>query len=93
VCTRSESLASLYAQFGESLIDVFPPGSVFPLAKNCFVYDESDGGSLNLTGDLPGLVIIPGAMGNRRLHVGTLLTNLVSTVLGEFATVVSSISF
>ena len=93
VCARSESLASLHAQFGESLIDVFPPGSVFPLAKNCFVYDESDGGGLNLTGGLPGLIIIPSAMGNRRLYIGTLLANLVSNVLGEFAAVVSSINF
>ena len=89
VCSQSESLSSIHAQINESLIDVFPPGSVFPLAKNCFVYDESDEGSLNLTGDLPpGVVVIPNVMGHKRLYIGTLLAGLCSNILEEFAMLV-----
>ena len=88
VCSQSESLPSIHAQFNESLIDFFPPGSVFPLAKNCFVYDESEEGSLNFTDNLPGLVVIPKVMGHKRLYIGTLLAGLCSNILEGFAVLV-----
>lgn len=74
------------------LNDLFPSGAIFPLANNCLVFEESDG-STNLTlGNYPGLVVIPGMMGNKRLYVGTLIADLCSNILAEFATVVSSLS-
>ncbi|KAK2466897.1 hypothetical protein APHAL10511_001155 [Amanita phalloides] len=91
VCSQSGSLTSIHAQFNDSLIDVFPSGSVFPLAKSCFVYDESDEGNLNLTGDLPDLVVIPNVMGNKRLHIGMLLAGLCSNVLEELAEMIQTL--
>ena len=63
---------------------------MFPLANNCLVFEDSDGSTnLNL-GNYPGLVVIPGMMGNKRLYVGTLIADLCSNILAEFATVVSA---
>ncbi|KIL69772.1 hypothetical protein M378DRAFT_190156 [Amanita muscaria Koide BX008] len=90
-CSHREALPSIHAQFGESLIDIFPPGSIFPLVKTCFVYDESDEGNLNLTDDLHDFVVIPSAMGNKKLYIGTLLADLCSNVLGEFAAVAQTL--
>ncbi|KAF8636691.1 hypothetical protein AX17_003496 [Amanita inopinata Kibby_2008] len=92
VCSQRESLTSIYSQFDDSLIDVFPPGSVFPLAKSCFVYVGSDEGpDVDLTDNLPGLVVIPNVMGNKKLYIGTLLADLCSNILGEFAMVVQTL--
>ncbi|KAF8628414.1 hypothetical protein AX15_003936 [Amanita polypyramis BW_CC] len=91
VCSRDESLAPVHAQFNESLIDVFPPGSVFPLAKSCFVYDESDEGNLSVADNPSGLVIIPNAMGNKKLYIGTLLAGLCSNVLEELSVLVQTL--
>lgn len=88
-CAQNDSLSAILAQFNATLSDLFPSGALFPLANNCLVFEESDG-STNLTlGSLPGLVVIPGMMGNKRLYVGTLIADLCSNILAEFATVVS----
>lgn len=87
--SQNDSLSAILAQFNATLNDLFPPGAIFPLANNCLVFEESDGSTnLNL-GNHPGLVVIPGMMGNKRLYVGTLIADLCSNILGEFATVVS----
>ena len=52
------------------------------------MYDESDEGNLNFTGDLPGVVVIPNVMGHKRLYIGTLLAGLCSNILEEFAMLV-----
>jgi hypothetical protein len=91
VCSRTDSLSSILTQFTASVIDKFPDGSMFPLAKKLFVFEESDGNNhLNLTGDFPGLVVIPNMMGNKKLYIGTLLADLCSHILSEFGPVVSS---
>ncbi len=88
-CSQSDSLSSILAHFNASLSELFPSGAIFPSTHNCFVFEESDGSTnLNL-GNLPGLVVIPGMMGNKKLYVGTLLADLCSNILAEFATVVS----
>lgn len=89
--SQNESLSSILAQFNAMLSGLFPPGTLFPLANNCLVFEESDGSTnLNL-GNYPGLVVIPGMMGNKRLYVGTLIADLCSNILAEFATVVQSL--
>ncbi|GJE90813.1 TRAPP II complex [Phanerochaete sordida] len=89
--SQNESMSSILAQFNAMLSDLFPPGALFPLANNCLVFEESDGSTnLNL-GNYPGLVVIPGMMGNKRLYVGTLIADLCSNILAEFATVVQSL--
>lgn len=87
-CTKVDSLASMFAQFNTSLADIFHPDGVYPLAKNCFVFEEGDEASLNIGSDLPGLVVIPSVMGNKKVYIGTLLADLCSQILGEFGVVV-----
>jgi trafficking protein particle complex subunit 9 len=94
VCSQTDSLASMLDQFSASLLEIFPTGSLFPLAKNCFVFEDSDGtGNLNLGDNVPGLVVIPNMMGNKKLYVGTLLADLCSHILGEFGRVVCTACF
>lgn len=92
-CSQNDSLSSILAQFNASLTELFPPGAIFPLANNCFVFEESDGNTTLNLGNLPGLVVIPGMMGNKKLYIGTLLADLCSNILAEFATVVSFVVF
>lgn len=88
-CSQNDSLGSILAHFNATISEMFPTGAIFPLANNCFVFEESDGNTnLNL-GNLPGLVVIPSMMGNKKLYIGTLLADLCSNILAEFATVVS----
>lgn len=88
-CSQTDSLSSIHTRFEDSLVDIFPSGGIFPLAKNCFVFEESDGNTnLNLGDNLPGLVVIPSMLGNKKLYIGTLLADLCSQILGEFGVVV-----
>lgn len=88
-CSRPESLTALNTQFAESLAGVSIFGSIFPLAKKCFVFEEDSGTtSLNLSNDLSDLVVLPSMMGNKKLYIGTLLADICSQILGEFGVVV-----
>ena len=88
-CSQTDSLSSIAAEFNAAVKDLFPPNSIYPLAKNCFVFEEADGTTnLNLGDHLPGLVIIPSMMGNKKENIETLLADLCSNILAEFSTVV-----
>ncbi|KAJ7219315.1 TRAPP II complex [Mycena pura] len=88
-CAKTDSLPDILAQFNASLLDIFPGGGMYPLAKNCFVFEEGEGNTnVNLGDNLSGLVVIPSMMGNKKLYIGTLLADLCSHVLGEFGTLV-----
>lgn len=65
---------------------------MFPLARNCFVFEEGDG-NLNFGDNLSGVVVIPSLMGNKKLYIGTLLADLCSNVLGEFGVVVRTFNY
>ncbi|KAF7323014.1 hypothetical protein HMN09_00081100 [Mycena chlorophos] len=92
VCSKTDSLPDILAQFKTSLLDIFPGGGMYPLAKNCFVFQEGDGDTSDNLGDsIPGLVVIPSVMGNKKLYIGTLLGDLCSHVLGEFGTLVAGL--
>jgi hypothetical protein len=68
---------------------LFHQGSIFPLAKSCFVFeDDASNTNLNLGDTYPGLVIIPSIMGNKKLYIGTLLADLCSQIIGEFGQLV-----
>ena len=86
--TQVDSLPSLYSQFNTSLTDIFPHGGLFPLAKNCFVFEGSEK-ALNFDPgeSMPGLVIVP-RIANRKLHIGTLLGVLCSQILAELGVLV-----
>ena len=88
--SQNDSLSSILAQFNAMLSDLFPSGALFPLANNCLVFEESDGSTNLDLGTYPGLVVIPGMMGNKRVYIGTLIADLCSNILAEFATVVSA---
>lgn len=88
-CSQTDSLTDILAHFNAARNELFPSGSTYPLATNCFVFEEDDNNTqLNLGDTLPGLVVIPSMMGNKQLYVGTLLADLCSNILGEFATMV-----
>lgn len=94
VCSQTDSLSSTLDQFNNSLLQIFPAGSLFPVAKNCFVFEDSDDSTnFNLGDSPPGLVVIPNMMGNKKLYVGTLLADLCSHILGEFGRVVRIVKF
>ncbi|KAH9005302.1 TRAPP II complex [Lactarius hatsudake] len=91
-CSHTDSLSSIAAEFNATVKDLFPPDSLYPLAKNCFVFEEDDGTTnLNLGDHLPGLVIIPSMMGNKKENIETLLADLCSNILAEFSTVVNTL--
>lgn len=89
-CFKGDTSSSIFSQFNSSLIDIFPSEGIYPLAKNCFVFEESDVINLNQGHNLPGLVVIPNVMGNKKLYVGTLLADICSQILGEFGVVVGT---
>jgi hypothetical protein len=91
-CSHADSLSSIAAEFNATVKDLFPPDSIYPLAKNCFVFEEDDGtANLNLGDHLPGLVIIPSMMGNKKENIETLLADLCSNILAEFSSVVNTL--
>lgn len=90
-CSPTDTLTSILAQFNGALLDLFPAGDLYPLARNCFVFEDGDGNnSSNLHEILQGLVVIPSMMGNKKLYLGTLIADLCSNVLGEFGALVRS---
>lgn len=87
-CSQIDSLKSLYSQFNASLSDIFSPGGVYPLVKNCFVFEETEGTeNLDPGETFPGLIIVP-RITNRKLHIGTLLGVICSQILAEFGVLV-----
>ncbi|KAG1782538.1 TRAPP II complex [Suillus placidus] len=87
-CSSSYSLASALKQFENTVLDISPEGSTFPLAKVCFAFeDEESAGSTGLRDTLPGIVSIPSVMGNKKLYIGTLLADLCSHILAELGRV------
>jgi len=88
-CSQTDAFPSIHTQFNMALSEVFPPDSMFPFAKTCFAFEDSNGATnLNLSETLPGLVVIPHLMSNKKLYIGTLLADLCSQILGEFGVVV-----
>ncbi|KAF9482780.1 hypothetical protein BDN70DRAFT_874562 [Pholiota conissans] len=88
--SQSGSLTPLYSQFNTSLNDIFPGGGIYPLVKNCWLFEETEGTENPNCGDtLPGLIVVP-RIKNRKLHVGTLLGDLCSQILAEFETLVQA---
>ncbi|KAF9533009.1 TRAPP II complex [Crepidotus variabilis] len=90
-CSQGDNLRSLHHQFNSNLEDIFPAGSTFPLVRNCFAFEETEG-TVNLdTGEsLPGLTIVP-CIAKRKLHLGTLLGVLCSQILVEFGTLTQAL--
>ena len=87
-CSADDSLPPILAQFNASMSELFPAGAVFPLANNCFVFEESSESTNLNSGNLPGLVVIPGLLKKKKIYVGTLIADLCSNILAEFATLV-----
>ncbi|OCB84083.1 hypothetical protein A7U60_g8755 [Sanghuangporus baumii] len=91
-CSQSDVLSSIYSQFNASRGELFPSNSIYPFAQNCFVFEEGDGNTnLNVGNHMPGLVVIPSMMGNKKLYIGTLLAELCSNILGEFSMMVKTL--
>ena len=91
-CSKGDTLSGISSQFNSSLVDIFPPDGIYPLAKSCFIFGDSDDNTLVQGTKIPGLVLIPNVMGNKHLYIGTLLADLCSQMLSEFGVVVRRIS-
>ncbi|CCM02371.1 uncharacterized protein FIBRA_04466 [Fibroporia radiculosa] len=89
-CSQSDSISSILTAFGTAMSGLPLQGSAIPATRNCFVFEDSDVG-LDVGDRFPGLVIIPGMMGNKRVHIGTLIAGLCSQILGQFAAVMQSL--
>ncbi|KAF9075275.1 TRAPP II complex [Rhodocollybia butyracea] len=87
-CSRSESLPEILSQFNGTVLDMFPPTGLYPLARNCFVFEEGAVAGISSNQQHPNLIIFPENMGNRRLYVGTLLGEICSTIFGEFGVLI-----
>jgi hypothetical protein len=87
-CSQSDSLSAIHDQFIDALNDIFPSDSMFPLAKNCFVFEDGDGAANQDPGENVPVVVIPSLMGNKKLYIGTLLADLCSHILSEFGALV-----
>lgn len=92
-CSRSESLPDVLAQYNSTVLDMFPPGGIYPLARNCFVFEEGASAGISSRDQHPDLVVFPEMMGNRKLHIGTLLGGICSKIFGEFGVLVSPVLY
>jgi len=92
--SSTDQLATLGANFKAQMEELLPPGTLFPLAKNCFAFqDEKSRFSLDTKDAFSGLVVIPHDMGNKQLYLITLIAELCSAILAgfsDFATVLES---
>ncbi|KAL1742926.1 TRAPP II complex [Schizophyllum fasciatum] len=90
-CSGAETLSSIRARFNAALLDIFPAGDMYPLARSCFVFEEADTNTNLDQGDDISLVVIPSMLGNKKLYIGTKLADLCSHILGEFGTLVQTL--
>lgn len=87
--SHGDTLTSILNDFTSTMSRLSPQGSLFPLARTCLVFEESDSNSnLDVGEAFPGLVVIPNMMGHKTMYIGTLLADLCSNILAEFASVV-----
>jgi len=76
---------ALVGEFNASIARAFPPEfAPFPLARNLFVFEEQEEGDASAAPAVPGSIIIPAVMGNKKLYLGQLLADLCSSIVGEF---------
>lgn len=87
-CSSYLPVSSALEQFENALAEISPETSTFPLAKTCFAFQDDDGSNVGLGENPPGLAMIPNAMGNKKLYIGTLLADLCSQILAEFGRLV-----
>lgn len=90
-CSQASELHTIQTQFKTLIAGLFPVGAIYPLARSCFVFEDGGGSTaLDIGKSLPDLYIIPSMMGNKQIYIGTLLSELCSTILGDFSTIVCS---
>ena len=90
-CSSSHPLSTALEQFENTLAEISPETLTFPLAKTCFAFQDDEEPNVGLRENPSGLAIIPNAMGNKKLYIGTLLADLCSQILGEFGRLVCDV--
>ncbi|KAF8522281.1 TRAPP II complex [Hysterangium stoloniferum] len=86
IAQTSSSLTSILSQFNAEVAQLFSANPLFPLAQNCYVFeDEGNAAPANLGESHPGMVVIPNVMGNKEVYIGTLVSELCSSILAEFS--------
>lgn len=87
-CT-SDPFTTTLDQFDATLSAVTPEGSMFPLSKACFAFEDEDADGGQLADQISGIEVIPSMDTKKtKLHIGTLLASLCSRILVEFASMV-----
>ncbi|KZT09435.1 uncharacterized protein LAESUDRAFT_694916 [Laetiporus sulphureus 93-53] len=89
-CSHSDALPSTLSSFTNTLRELSSNGTSFETPGRCLVFEESDA-NLDVGDGFPGLVVIPSVMGHKRMYIGTLLAELCSDILGEFAVLMQSL--
>ncbi|KAG8890406.1 hypothetical protein FRB99_003869, partial [Tulasnella sp. 403] len=84
-CCASPSPQATVSAFSSTLAEYFPKGSAYPLASRCYAFEDGDEPSnVNLPTNLNQLVVIPSVMGNKKMYIGTLISELCGEILGAF---------
>jgi hypothetical protein len=84
-CTASTSLQSVQADFVRKVKHLYPYNSPYPLARNCFAFEESNDG-IQLNNEETGIEVIPSVLGNKTSgHIGMLLAGFCSQILASFS--------
>ncbi|KAF5391257.1 hypothetical protein D9757_001865 [Collybiopsis confluens] len=87
-CSDPHALPNVLASFDDTVTDMFPASGFYPLERKCFVFEEGASAAVASNDQHPELVIFPAMMGNRKLHIGTILGEICSTVFGEFGVLI-----
>jgi hypothetical protein len=85
----SDPFSKTLKQFEETLNDIRPQGSIFPLVQQCFAFEDEGGDGSQLTDHVSGVEAIPSMDTKKtKLHIGTLLASICSRILGELSLLV-----
>ncbi|GJJ12127.1 hypothetical protein Clacol_006368 [Clathrus columnatus] len=91
IADDSSNLTEIQSQFNAEIAQLFSANSFFPLSQNCYVFeDEEPTKRISPTTESeipPGLIVIPKIMGHKNVYVGTLIAELCSGILTEFANI------
>lgn len=89
IADNSTNLANIQSQFNAEIAQLFSSNTPFPLSQNCYVFEDEASPTTD-SETPPGVIVIPTIMGNKEIYVGTLIAELCSSILSEFANIVSN---
>ena len=91
-CSNAKTLSTISDQFRSALDSKHPPVHGLPLASLCLAFEDQDVKESKVEQQQPGVTVIPGMLGNKKLYINTLIAELCSVILGDFSVLVCAIS-